>query len=214
MYSEFSKIETIVKNSILKIALICLISTLISFFYISSKPTIETYNAKILFELGSLNRTQIDGLDALNAIALSLDKNNILVKQPFNHSHYLMISSDADNFEDAKNDLDNFINLILKRHDLMITKRSSEIYKSIKLLNKELNINTAETNASIVLKLIDHEDLVNSFTKSKILKDYGVEKTINVPNKSLAISTGLSIGLLVSLFLVLIQYIFYSNRKI
>tara|TARA_B110000008_G_scaffold254200_1_gene269994 strand:+ start:895 stop:1539 length:645 start_codon:yes stop_codon:yes gene_type:complete len=214
MYSEFSKIETIVKNSILKIALICLISTLISFFYISSKPTIETYNAKILFELGSLNRTQIDGLDALNAIALSLDKNNILVKQPFNHSHYLMISSDADNFEDAKNDLDNFINLILKRHDLMITKRSSEIYKSIKLLNKELNINTAETNASLVLKLIDHEDLVNSFTKSKILKDYGVEKTINVPNKSLAISTGLSIGLLVSLFLVLIQYIFYSNRKI
>ena len=214
MYSEFSKIETIVKNSILKIALICLISTLISFFYISSKPTIETYNAKILFELGSLNRTQIDGLDALNAIALSLDKNNILVKQPFNHSHYLMISSDADNFEDAKNDLDNFINLILKRHDLMITKRSSEIYKSIKLLNKELNINTVETNASLVLKLIDHEDLVNSFTKSKILKDYGVEKTINVPNKSLAISTGLSIGLLVSLFLVLIQYIFYSNRKI
>jgi len=214
MSSEFSKIETIVKNSILKIALICLISTLISFFHTSSKSTTESYNAKILFELGSLNRTQIDGLDVLNAIALSLDKNNISVEQPFNHSHYLMISSNADNFEDAKNDLDNFINLLLKRHDLMVTKRSSEIYKNIKLLNEELTINTAETNSGLVLKLIEQEDLVNSFTKSKILKDYGVNKTINAPDKSLAISIGLSIGLIISIFLVLIQYIFYSNREI
>ena len=211
--SEISQIGTIVKNSIKKITLIFLISSLISIFYISSKPTIETYDAKILFELGSLDRTAIDGIDVLKAIALSVDK-NISVKQPFNHSHYLIINSNANTSEDAKNNLENFINLILKRHNLMVTKRSNEVSKSINLINNQLAINKKSTNSGLVLKLIEKEELINTFSKSMILKDYGVGKKINSPNKVLAIFTGLAIGLSISLFIVLFQYTLYPVRKI
>ena len=66
----------------------------------------------------------------------------------------------------------------------------------------------------IVLKLIEKEELINTFSKSMILKDYGVGKKINSPNKVLAIFTGLAIGLLISLFIVLFQYTLYPVRKI
>lgn len=211
MNKEILKLTTYAKNSRLKVSLICLISFLISFFYVFSKPIINSYTAETLYEVGSLNHSFIDGVNTLNALALAHDYPNISIEKAFDHSHYLLISSTSDNIENASNNLKNFVNLILKRHNLMIDKRTKEISESINVLNQQLEI---KQNSGLLLKLLEQKELLNSLKKSAILKNYEVKKQTNNPNRVLGIAIGLIIGLMISLILLLFQYTFYYDRKI
>jgi len=226
MPENLLEIQRIFKAFIKQIFFITLISTLISVFYVASKPITKSYNAHILFEVGSLNHSFIDGVNTLSALALSYDFDNILIVKAYNHGHYLIFSSIEDTSEDAKKNLENFVNLILKRHNKMIDKRVNEVSKNINLLTEQINLLTEhltlnKSSSGLLLKLIEQEEklieqeeLINSLSKSAILKGYEVEEKNNKPNQVLVALIGLIIGLMISLFLILFQYTFYSDRKI
>jgi hypothetical protein len=211
MSTEILKITTIFKNSIIKIALILLSSTLISFFYTSSKPVKESYSANVLFELGSINYTYIDGIDVLSVLALSLGLDNISMQQLNNNKHYIIISSEEDNSEKALENIDIFVNSVLNKHEILFNNKVKEINDNISIIN---SVSPKTIHVGLVNQLLENKKMNSSLKKSKILKDYGVEKIINPPNMVLTIFTGFTIGLMLSLFLVLFQYTFYSDRKI
>jgi len=209
-----STFVSVVQDSLIKIIVIILATMSVCFFYANTKAEPARYEASALFELGSLNQTSIDSAEVLRAIADANNYDNITVVKGYsNHSHYLILSNISLNKEKTSTDLKNFMNLILERQNLMYSKRFKVLQESIDLIDEELKVSTSDYSEHLLLILIEKKEMINTFTKSRIISDL---KITTMPKKNyltLGLINGLILGLLLSAFFIGVKLIFIPYKK-